>query len=211
LAVLGAVLWLIPPIAIAINLLALRRINRYWPGLVGRPIAWAGLALAIIAAVAAPTRLQVRDWLLATEGQRIAELFFELLRDDKPELAYQLTPERNTNLPFGGALWAQYRANAERMDSVRSFVDEPAVRALLELGPRATVRFFANEEHQQIDNQDGLVRLYAVTYQDKLDKPRTFFVRIVLVRKRDVYGNYAWWVRAVGPVHPKDWLENAAS
>jgi hypothetical protein len=97
------------------------------------------------------------------------------------------------------------------MDSLRSFVDEPAVRALLQLGPRATVRFYANEEHQSIDTQDALVWLYAVTYQDKLDKPRTFFVRIVLVRKRDVYGTYAWWVRAAGPVRPKDWPENTAS
>lgn len=204
-AVLNYVLWCLPPLAILINVLALRRINHYWPGLVGRPIARAGLALAIVAGVAAPADYLARQWLLSVESRRIADLFFQLLRDNKPDLAFQLTAERTDDLPFGGTLWARYRASGERMDSIRQFVAEPVVRALLELGPNATVRYYKAEDHRQADNQDVLVRLYAVTYKDDLGKPRTFFARLILIRKRNVDGDYAWWVRAAGPIRPEAW------
>lgn len=210
-AIFDSVLWLLPPLAIGVNLFALRLINRYWPGLVGRPIARAGLALAIVGGVAGPARVAARDWLLTTEATHFADFFFTLLRDDKPELAYQLTFERHENLPFGGALWSRYRASAERMDSLRRFVAEPAIRALLELGSGATVRHYRNEAHRRHEDQDVLVRLYAVTYRDESGAPRTFFVRLILTRKRDAYGDYAWSVRAAGPIRPENGAEPSPS
>lgn len=202
------VLWSLPLLAGIVNVLALRRIRRYWPGLAGRPLAWLGLALAVVMGVAAPTHAVVRHWIATIEAQRFAAQFFELLRDDEPQQAYQLTLEPEVRQPFDEQLWAKYRASNERMQGLTEFVKKPAVRALLALGSRAEVRLYANENHEERTTQQAFINVYAVTYTDEAGQRQSFFVRLVLVRLRDRHGEMGWYVRFTGPVYPDNWPQS---
>lgn len=204
LAPIHPVLWALPVVAIVVDLWALARINHYWPELAGRPLAWAGLSLAIVFGVAGPAHVFGRQWLFDLEAQRFAAAFFDYLRDDQPQLAHQLTLEPEVRQPFDGQLWAKYRASSPRLEALEEFTAAPVIRALLALGPRATVRYYGDERYQRSQNQEVAYRLYSVTYLDDDGRRRSFFVRLILIRRLDEEGVYSWYARVDGPIEPVD-------
>ncbi|MBL9124293.1 MAG: hypothetical protein JNG90_11720 [Planctomycetaceae bacterium] len=202
LAFVNPVMWFVPLLGLGISLVAIWRVNQYWPELAGGALAWAGLGLALLAGVAAPTQNLVRTSIAAYEAQQYADLFFEYLRKDEPQHAFQMTLESEVRQPFDERLWEKYRASGERTKALREFVDEPTVRALLALGDRAQVRYYERERHERRAAQELFMNVYAVTWTDDAGQKRSFFVRLALVRRRDTNGEMGWYARIGGPIRP---------
>ena len=211
LAFLNPVMWCLPVLALVTSLAAIWRIRQYWPELAGRSIAWTALGLAVFATVGAPTHVFVRDSFAAAEAQRYARVFFEMLAKDEPQNAFQLTLESEVRQPLDDRLWEKYQTSSERAKALKEFVDEPAVRSLLALGDRAQVRFYETERHERRTAKELFMNLYSVTYTDDAGKPRSFFVRLALVRRVDTNGEIGWYARIGGPIRPADFAEVKSS
>ncbi|MBI2823876.1 MAG: hypothetical protein HYX69_04190 [Planctomycetia bacterium] len=186
------ILWVLPAAAVIVNVLALRRIARSAPELIGRGVALAGLGLALVLAAAAPTRYFVWQWRSRLEARDLALRWFEALREGHPAKAVHMILAPNAPLSGSDDLWAYYRGAPDGPQYVRTFASEPAVRAILALGPAAHVRPLGTEEHYTTNMTERLTSLFAVTY-DRAGKPSTFLVRILLERKLEAAHRTNQW------------------
>jgi len=107
----------------------------------------------------------------------------------------RLPPQRN--------LWPIYQRNAKLYGRLEKFLGSKLVRTLLALGEEAEVRYFDTEVIESNDMRDMISQVYSVTL-DKDGQRTTFFVRVVLERKRDHRtGRDAWVVyNYYGAVRP---------
>jgi hypothetical protein len=85
-------------------------------------------------------------------------------------------------LASGPDLADKYASNETLHKSLQTFVNDPAVRALLALGGRATVRYYTDSGFGSSSTGGVQVaQIYAVTYHPSPnDEPTTFFVQLAL-------------------------------
>jgi hypothetical protein len=202
LAMLGPVLWIVPGLGIAVSAWALYAVAKSEGALVGRKAALAGLSLSLVFGAAAASARASEGWWLRREARPVAAHWFELLRDDQPQLAHQLTLPPGQRLADASALWSNYRDSEDSRQSLERFVGDPLVRALLALGAKAEVRYYATESHQRVGDEQRISQFYAITYPDD-GRRATFFARLVLQRSLD---GAAWQVVGYqGGVRPFAW------
>jgi hypothetical protein len=200
--------WILPLAGVVTGLVALVRITWNAEELTGRQLAWVGLGLSLFFGAATPVEWLSYRWLLRREAQQFAAGWFELLRDDQPQMAHQLTLMPDERRPLDNLLWKSYREIPELRQMLVGYVEDRLVRTLLALGRQAEVRFCAIEDQERLSDKDLLELVYAVTYQAKGQKT-TFFVRLHLARLRRSRGR-SWltgranWqvVRAEGGIRP---------
>ncbi|MGH7192182.1 MAG: hypothetical protein ACREJM_01465, partial [Candidatus Saccharimonadales bacterium] len=89
LAMSAEICWLIPPIAVAINLAALREV-RLNGSMIGRRAALTGLALALVFGISAPLQAPLHRWEVRSEAIGLARQWFVALRNNQPQTAHQL-------------------------------------------------------------------------------------------------------------------------
>ncbi len=174
---------LLPMAAIAAGLAALVRIARNAPALTGRRLATAGVGLALVFLVAAPAEWLTYRWQIRREAVQFGSAWFDMLRDDQPQMALQLALEPGARRPLGAALAKQYRETPELRDALAAYVEKPAVRTLLALGRRAEVHFCSIEDEERLSDRDRIDPLYAVSY-DQGGGKKSFFVLLHLTRLR---------------------------
>jgi hypothetical protein len=203
LALVDPLLWLVPAIAIAVSALALRRIARRRPALIGRRAALAGLLLSMLLGVAALSDWFGYRWFVRCEAVRFADLWFVQLADDQPQRAYQLTLGPRARQPWDEKLWEAYRQSPRWRGDLEYYVSQPLVRALLALGHQAKVRYYQSAAQAKTDWGDSVSLIYAVTYEEDGGK-KTFFVRLELERLQDDLGGSNFRLaRAEGGVRPE--------
>lgn len=192
----------LPALAVICGAAALRQIQHYWPTYVGRWAALLGLWLALVFAVAMPTRLLIWHFQIEAEAIRFGDEFMRLLLDGRPIEAHQLTLPIKLRLPPDETMLETYRSDQTRQDGVRSYVGDPTVRTLLALGSRAKARLYEVESMTTNGVSAAAVLLYAVSYEEE-DTLRTFFVRLILVREALPTERTSWKVHEVlGDVYP---------
>jgi len=180
-AMFGGLPWLLPGLGIVVNLVALRRIHRN-ANRSGRGAALFGLALSVIFAVAPGAQMAASRLILPRQAREVADQFFQFLREQSPEKALMLRYAPDKRRPFDEMLWTYFRNDKESNDHLRIFVEAPVVRTILELGPRADIRFYGTRG-VATDGSRGLVTYYyTVTYPDG-DGKKTFFVNVLMERK----------------------------
>jgi hypothetical protein len=205
LALVDPVLWAVPAIGVFFSVWALRRIKRDAATLTGRKLAWAGLSLSLLFAVAAPTDWLVYRRIIRDEAQQFSALWFRYLTHDEPQKAHQLTIAPQYRQPLDDHLWAFYRNTPRPRQSLEGYVNLPVVRTLLALGPRAVVRFYDTAGQSQEGNEDAVALLYAVTYEEEGEK-KSFFVAVESHRTKLADGSAGWHiVQADGGVKPPGW------
>jgi hypothetical protein len=188
-------LWLVPGAGVLVSGMALRQIARSEGLLLGRKAALAGLALSLVFGTAAPVRLTSDTWYLTEAARPMADQWFALLRDGKPERAYQfgLLPQvRRKADESTPDLWRYYRSDSGAAAALRKFVDEPLVRALLALGAKARVRLFETAWVEHGAEFERVCLIYAVTFEER-DQRRTFFVNLILRRTVDPQSGQPQW------------------
>ena len=192
----------LPALAVICGAAALRQIKHYWPTYVGRSAALLGLWLALVFAVAMPTRLLIWHFQIEAEAIRFGDEFMRLLLEDRPIEAHQLTLPIKLRLPPDETMLETYRSDPTRADGVRSFVREPTLRTLLALGSRAKARLYEVESLTTNGESAAGVLLYAISFEDN-GTLRTFFVRLILVREVRPTERTNWKVYEVlGDVYP---------
>jgi hypothetical protein len=200
LAFIGPLLWLLPPLGIAANLLAMRRI-RHDSSRSGRSIALAGLGLSVVFAIAPAAQTASAFWILRQQPRDVADAYLEFLRTDHPEKALMLR-----TLPEMRELdetWAYFQENADARQDLERFVRMPIVRTMLALGDKAAIRFFSFNGVAINGSTAQVNYWYTVTFMDN-GKKKTFLVGLVMERKPNPRADVSpWRVKDFyGPVDP---------
>lgn len=183
LALVDPLLWLVPPLAAAVCIAALRQ-TRHDPDLrVGRLLAMLGLLAALFFAAAAPADWWLYQRLVDREAQTFAGLWFRLLRENDPGRAMLLTEPVRGRPPLDEPPWDYYRRNERQFGNLESYVQQDLVRTLLALGPKADVRYYQSLPLDEGLQGDVVGQYYAVTYPAAAGKT-TFFVLVRMQRQR---------------------------
>lgn len=183
LALAGPVLLFIPGACVLVGLLAWRSIARSEGTLVGRNVILWGLAFAAFFTAMSVGRILTQRALVVRDARQICDTFISLLLSNQPEKAHQLQYLEHLRQPTGTALWSHYQTTSNDHDALRRFVDAPLVHALLSLGKKADVRYYATEDIAEGSGRTYVVLLYTVTFEQQ-GKRQTFFAR--LTARRDV-------------------------
>jgi hypothetical protein len=181
-ALLTPVLWSVALAGIVLNGLALWRIAKEAPALIGRKPALVGLLLSVFFAGAAVGDWFTYRWLLRREATQFAALWFDFLRSDQPHKAHQLSRHPNTRRPLDEKLWKEYFEGSDQREELENYVARPEVRTLLALGPKAQVRYYDSPAQWQEGNRDAIDLVYAVTIPDAGQKKKSFFLNLILER-----------------------------
>lgn len=197
------------------SILALWRIARRSPELVGRKAAIAGLLLSLLLGSVALGHVLTYRWLLIHQTRQVGMAWFDLLAQGQPQAAHQLLVKPNDRQTPGNDLWKFYRADENRYKSLEHFVNEPLPRTLLALGDRATVRPYATESVEITRGGTVVYELFSVTF-DRDGQKTTFLVRLGARLYPDAPAGGAPWqiVVADGGVKPEweerdDWLTSS--
>lgn len=211
LAVLEPVLFLIPLVGIVAGVAALMLIARNTPALLGRKVALAGLILSVGFGTAAPAHWLTYRELLRREARQFAMAWFDFLREDQPQKAFQLTRHPNYRQPLDDSLWDYYRSHEHVRRELEKYVAPKGrydtgprlVRTLLALGPKAQVRYFSTDGQMRLGGVDVVHQTYVVTYDDAGQR-KTFFVGLELKRFLIQPDMHASWqlATAKGGVRP---------
>ena len=202
-AFIHPLLWLVPAAGILVAGLALRRIARDAPALIGRKAALAGLMLAMFCATAAPSGWSAYRGFMRREARQFARVWFDFLRRDEPHKAHQLTRHPRYRLPLDESLWVAYEEGSDPRNELENYVSRPEVRALLALGDKARVRYYDTEGQGREEGCDVVYQVYAVTC-DEAGGKKTFFIGVALKRYRLQGTRRAFWriTRTDGGVRP---------
>jgi len=187
--------WLaaVPIVGIFCSVSALWRISRNTPVLVGRTVARIGLGLSIFFLIAPPAHRYVHRRLIRDEARQFAAAWFDMLADGEPHKADQLTLDPQYRQPLDDRLWAFYGEGPHWRTRLEEYVAEPAVRALIELGDDARVRYYETSGQRYHGGREQVIQTYAVTYDDSEGK-KTFFVELQLHRHRLESGQANWQI-----------------
>jgi len=199
-------LWLVAIAGVVVNVLALQRISAGAPALVGRKAALIGLTLSAIIVTAVPADWLCYRRLVRDEARKSAAIWFDYLRAGQPQKAIQLTLGPMTRDRLDENLWEFFREGSDGRLMLDAFIRRPAVRTLMALKDRATVRFYDTESQWSDKDVDRVYQTYAVTYPDS-EGLKTFFVGLLMDRTVDSQTGHAYWqiTRIEGGVKPK-WL-----
>jgi len=202
LALVAASLAVVPLSATVVSIVALWRINRRRTLLAGQRLAWAGMALGVLFTAASWTNWAVYRWGVRQEACRFAQLWFQLLADDQPQMAHQLTRHPKFRPPLDETLWKYYLRSQERRSELEHYVAQPLVRTLLALGENSHVRYYDLAAHYEVGETHFVSPIFAVMF-DEQDGKKTFFVQLQLERVRLESGKAGWRVAAAeGGVRP---------
>jgi len=206
LAMISPLLWMVPLVGAALSVWALRGIAGSDGALTGRGLALAGLALSLFFGAAAPAATVSDHYWLRSEARPVAEHWFQLLRDDQPHQAHQLTLNPGLRQLEGSDLWSFYRNSPDDYEALQRFTNEPLVHALLKLGPQAQVRYFGTQRYLHYEGKQQVAQYYAITYPQDGDE-HTFFARVALERSLNPKTGAVQWrvVSYESGVNPYAW------
>ncbi len=194
---LHPVLLVVPLIGVGFSLAALSKISSSGGALTGRRLAIAALALSLVFAVAVPTEWLAVRWQLAKEADVAAFTWFDYLRDHQPLQAHAMSFSP-VSRPKPDRLARYYETHPETRRELEVFLDEPLSRALMALGPRATIRWYETVSLQSGFEGDTITNIYAVTYKED-ERLHTFFVKLSLERTvHPTTGDVSWRVLSSG-------------
>ena len=196
---------LVSAVGILVSCVALWRIARRSPELVGRKLAVFGLLLSLLFGSMAIGHCIAIRWVLARQSEQVCLEWFDLMQARRPELAYQLAIRPDLRAPADSDVWDYYCSNLDRHVVLGKFVDQPLSRTLLALGKKATVRFLGTEKITRLDDGDHIIQLYGVTF-DQDGRKTTFLVRLAMLRRYDKIMEKVVWqiVGMEGGVRPAE-------
>jgi len=192
-ALVDPLAWLIPLGGVLLCVLALQRIARAAPALIGRKAALAGLVLSVLFGTAAVADRMTYRALMRSEGQRFARLWFDLLAQRDPKKAFQLTLAPRERHPLDEGLTQFYREGPRWHRMLLDYVERPVVRTLLALGKNAVVRYYGTGGQETEGQRDKLYQVFAVTFDDA-GRKTTFCVGLTLHRIELENGQAVWQV-----------------
>lgn len=129
LALFTSILWVVPVVAIAINLVAWYQISRS-ETLTGKSLAVVGLALAALFFGGSVTQTTLQKRWLVRDSRQMAQGWLELILEKKFLQAHQLTVHPDGRQPPTASLAAYYTKDETTQEALHGFETGPAIRAI---------------------------------------------------------------------------------
>jgi len=210
LAMFAPSLWLAPLAAVILAGLALWRIARRAPDLIGRAAALTGLMLGVAFLVAAPVDEMVYRYCLRQQAREFAAMWIDAVRHGEVYKAHHLMVDPKHRQSLESKLADFYVANETWRRSLNYFRNEPVMRTLFRLGQDAQIRFYETRAEGHSDVFDYVQQIYAVTYypDEEKKKPKSFFIGLELRRSTDAGSRRAGWTLMQpidGGIRPAGW------
>ncbi|MHC4398120.1 MAG: DUF4190 domain-containing protein [Planctomycetota bacterium] len=184
--------WIVPPAGIVLCVLALRRISREAPALIGRKAAVVGLIASVLGAAAVPSQWLAYRWFADREARHFAAFWFEFLGKGETDKAHQLGEPPQSRSPLDKNLAKYYIPGSESGGQLEHFESLPEVKTLVALGDRAQVRYYDTQNQWSSHGKDLVEQVYAVTYEEG-GRRQSFFLLLVLERSRLAPDGPAYW------------------
>ncbi len=185
-ALIHPMYWIVPVVAAAIALIALRRIATSDGQLTGRGIALVALLLAMLFGAWAPSRLFSRQATLYREARQYSQAWLDLVLAGRLYEAYELhlqsasrhppgtdfekiygefnlPLEAPVNTPLGG-----FPSTEQPREALRHFFSMPPLDRVVAIGSRGKARFDSNDQlhHDERSQSDLILQTYSITYDD---------------------------------------------
>jgi hypothetical protein len=164
--IVAPILWLIPAMGFAAALFAMWSITTAQGQKSGWYLAVLGLLLSIFFGVAGPARAITRNLWLETRAQRIAQVFVDLLRQNKPLEAHELTKPASQRRPHGPNALELIQKNPDVKREYDRFLNGELVKTLLERGESADVELASASFLGSNERQDVLTVPYHIGSKD---------------------------------------------
>ncbi len=204
-ALVDPLMWLIPILGIVINGLALWRLIRFTPQLLGRKVALIGLMLSILLGFAAPINWYGHRFMLDREARQVAGVWFEFLCRGEAQAAHQLTIHPDHRQPLDGGLAQFYKQSDHWQGELDVYRQTPLIHFLERSGENAQCRYYQTNGFGHRPRQQVVYAVWVVTYDDDGEK-KSFFVKLELARASLDSGQADWVVsRATGGGFPPGW------
>jgi hypothetical protein len=206
-ALLDPAAWCVPLLGIVISLIALRRIARDWQMLAGRGVAWTGLTLALLFAVAAPSDWLLYRYFLRREAVQFAQPWFQLLGTGQMHRAFLLTVDPRSRPPLDLSLPDLCNRSAQFCEDLEAYRQEEAVKTLATLGA-SQVRFLTVDDQTAGADRDYVRPVFEVR---SARDPRQAPLRVTLSMERlRLRGGEGWhlgradWRILRAEIHPAE-------
>jgi hypothetical protein len=190
-------LWIVPPIAVVLAIVALRTIAAEDADVTGKNLAVIGLMFALVFGLWAPARVLTRQWHLYSQAHFFADEWFDLLRAGKLHEAHQLTlPPIERQLP-GANLAKVYRDSVEVGRGYKNFFEAKPAKLLAQWASQAEYRYAGGDFVGPVDARVEQIALLYRVRQEADGRAREANLRIVLDRQKGENGRFFWRVRGV--------------
>jgi hypothetical protein len=163
-ALAGPILWFVPVFAATVAIIALRKIGVSDRRLSGWHIALLGLLLAIFFGIAGPARFISRRYYLETRAARFADKFMELLQQNKPLAAFQLTLPAGVRKPLTADQTEPDTKDAKVQKAYTEFLKLATLKSLLEDGQQTKVELSSAILATSDDARDDVIVYYRIRF-----------------------------------------------
>ncbi|MDR3183191.1 MAG: DUF4190 domain-containing protein [Planctomycetaceae bacterium] len=207
-------LWftLFPVLALIFALFALWAIRNAEGGLTGKGFAYTAIALSVLSVVFVTVFWQTYIVILNRQSDRLFRDFFAAALDNDTQQmmdCFTLSTERKK---LDAETWWQERyAKNGTHYGLHNFADNKTVRTLAALGKKAKITYYRTPALAVGDENDTVVKYYAVTYTGAAGTPETFFVKMSGIRLYDKKaGAYGWRISAYPEfIVPEEYKEHS--
>jgi hypothetical protein len=199
LALVEPLLWVLPPLGLALSAAGLSQTARGEARMSGHKAAVLGLVLSVMFGVAAPTRFLVRNWILTKRAQQFTDAWVEHVRNGRFYQAHQFTVHPRVRMPLDSSLDQLYANDVDTKQSYGRFMVKPPMDVLAAQWKGTTVRHVRHLGSGETPEADSFAELYEFEFPPGA-QPGKVRVQLIVVRTEDpVSGNEGWQLRYVEP------------
>jgi hypothetical protein len=191
-AIVAPILWLVPAMGFVIALIAMWSITTAQGQKSGWYLAIFGLLLTIFFGAAGPARAITRNFWLETRAERIARVFVDLLKQNKPLEAHELTKLASHRKPLGDNALELIEKNPDMKREYERFLNTELVKTLLERDDTAEVELSSASFLGSNDRQDVLTVPYHIGSKDAA-RPLSISGEIGLERTTEMMTDREQW------------------
>ena len=203
-AVVGPILWLIPVFAIVVSAIGLRQIKNSQGQISGWSLAVLGLLLALFFGAAGPARSITRRIWLESRAERFAQAFVDLLEQNKPVAAHELTRPASARKPLIAETPDPFPKDPEGKKDYDAFLKLEPVQFLISGQPKAVAKLMSTDFVASDDRSDILAVMFRFEGPPGEPKPGDQFMYL---QRTLAYGTQLeeWQIirSAFRPVEPK--------
>lgn len=197
-ALFKPIFWLFPIVAISLGSVSLVTLKRM-PKMLGRKAAIIGLVLAIFFGSWAATRFFSRQQWLYARAKRNADIWLQMVQENKLQEAHQLHLRANERAPAGMSLDDFYSKEREASDDYRSVYDSAPMKQYLKVASRAKLRFEGFYDYAPGRMFNDMVLRYVAEYEEDGD-PQELVMNLTVRRYCDPRtGECTWQIYLIDP------------
>lgn len=192
LACFHAVFWILPIMAVVLGSISLFTLARS-PDKIGRKAALVGMFLAILIGSMTISRHVTRQQWVSTHARRYANLWLQLIQQNKLKEAHQLHLPQVSRAGPGVSLDEHY-AEQLLQEEFEGFYSSAPLQTFVEVAPRATIEFVGQTGYQPTASHDDVGLRYVARYQEN-DASKELKIDLVMRRQfRLEQGISSWYL-----------------